>query len=195
MRTTPAMKAAECLRILGLPATASRRDIKRAYRRLALEYHPDKRQGDEKARRHFVELSRAYQTLMRSTHRGTTNRETGICACCGQLAEVYRSPDGRVLCERCVLRPGGRRFLPLPPIVVVKCIVSAVLNLVAAGCLVAALLRHSSILAAAACMAGLLALASLAVTCLSIRYCAQPGERTMYRRLGIRQTSFVNNRR
>jgi len=184
------MKAAECLRILGLSATASRREIKRAYRRLALEYHPDMRQGDDEAKRRFVELSRAYQTLMRAGRAGAGNRETGICACCGQLAEVFHNPDGRALCERCILKPGGRRFLPLPPIVVVKCVVGVVLNLVAAGCLTAALLRHSPILAAAACVAGFLALASLALTCLSIRYCVQPTERTMYRRLVLRQTGM-----
>ncbi len=188
------MKAAECLRILGLSATASRREIKRAYRRLALEYHPDMRQGDDEAKRRFVELSRAYQTLMRAGRAGAGNREVGICARCGQLVEVFHNPDGRALCERCILKPGGRWFLPLPAIVVVKCVVSIVLNLAAAGCLIAALVRHSSILAAAACASGFLALASLAVTCLSVRYCVQPTERGLYRRLALRQTGMPSRR-
>lgn len=45
---------------LGLPKGASAEDIKRAYRRLAHQYHPDKGQGDEQR---FKEVSEAYQVL------------------------------------------------------------------------------------------------------------------------------------
>jgi len=50
--------------VLGVPRAASKDDIKRAYRRLAKEYHPDMAKGDKKAaEERFKELSEAYEAL------------------------------------------------------------------------------------------------------------------------------------
>ena len=51
--------------ILGVPSTASDEVIKKAYRRLARQYHPDRVQGDgkEAAEAKFKEISAAYDTL------------------------------------------------------------------------------------------------------------------------------------
>ena len=46
--------------ILGIPKTATEEEIKRAYRRLAHQYHPDKNGGDDKK---FKEINGAYQIL------------------------------------------------------------------------------------------------------------------------------------
>jgi len=46
--------------ILGVSKNASDAEIKRAYRRLAQEYHPDKHKGDDKK---FREINEAYQVL------------------------------------------------------------------------------------------------------------------------------------
>ena len=46
--------------ILGVPKTATEDEIKRAYRRLAHQYHPDKNGGDDKK---FKEINEAYQVL------------------------------------------------------------------------------------------------------------------------------------
>lgn len=46
--------------VLGVPRNATKDDIKKAYRKLAHRYHPDKSSGDEKK---FKEASEAYQTL------------------------------------------------------------------------------------------------------------------------------------
>lgn len=49
--------------ILGVDRKASQDEIKKAYRRMAREYHPDVNPGDEAAETRFKEISQAYQTL------------------------------------------------------------------------------------------------------------------------------------
>ena len=49
--------------VLGVERTASREDIKRAYRRLAMQYHPDRNPDDPDAGEKFREASRAYEVL------------------------------------------------------------------------------------------------------------------------------------
>ncbi len=49
--------------ILGVPRHATQEEIKKAYRRLALKYHPDRNPGDEKAAERFKEISEAYEVL------------------------------------------------------------------------------------------------------------------------------------
>lgn len=49
--------------VLGLKKTATTDEIKKAYRKLAKEYHPDKNQGDKSAEEKFKEISEAYEHL------------------------------------------------------------------------------------------------------------------------------------
>jgi molecular chaperone DnaJ len=49
--------------ILGVERDASQSDIKKAYRQLALKYHPDKKPGDKTSETKFKEVSEAYNTL------------------------------------------------------------------------------------------------------------------------------------
>ncbi|MET1002665.1 MAG: molecular chaperone DnaJ [Acidimicrobiia bacterium] len=49
--------------VLGVPRSATEDDIKKAYRRLAREHHPDANQNDESAEERFKEVQRAYETL------------------------------------------------------------------------------------------------------------------------------------
>lgn len=49
--------------ILGVARSASPEEIKKAYRKLAMQYHPDKNPGDKKAEEKFKEISEAYDTL------------------------------------------------------------------------------------------------------------------------------------
>ena len=49
--------------VLGVPRSASADDVKKAYRRLAMQYHPDRNQGDKAAEAKFKEISEAYEIL------------------------------------------------------------------------------------------------------------------------------------
>jgi molecular chaperone DnaJ len=57
--------------VLGVERTASGEDIKRAYRRLAMKWHPDRNTGESKvqAEVHFKECAEAYEVLSDDTKR------------------------------------------------------------------------------------------------------------------------------
>jgi len=49
--------------VLGVPKNASADEIKRAYKKLAIKYHPDKNPGDKEAENKFKEAAEAYDVL------------------------------------------------------------------------------------------------------------------------------------
>lgn len=49
--------------VLGVSKNASDGDLKKAYRKLAMKYHPDRNKGDEEAEMKFKEASEAYEVL------------------------------------------------------------------------------------------------------------------------------------
>jgi molecular chaperone DnaJ len=55
--------------LLGVTKTASSDEIKSAYRRLALKYHPDKNPGDKEVEEKFKEINEAYEVLYDSQKR------------------------------------------------------------------------------------------------------------------------------
>lgn len=67
--------------ILGIAAGASERDIKRAYRKMSLLYHPDKNIGDAVADQKFMLVAKAYEALTDETAKANY--------------EKFGNPDGR----------------------------------------------------------------------------------------------------
>ena len=61
--------------ILKLDPSATGDEIKKAYRQLAIKYHPDKNNGEEVAANHFREIQEAYQTLSDPHRRAAYNQK------------------------------------------------------------------------------------------------------------------------
>ena len=49
--------------VLGVDKSASAEEIKKAYRKMAIKYHPDKNPGDKEAEEKFKEAAEAYSIL------------------------------------------------------------------------------------------------------------------------------------
>ncbi len=60
--------------ILGVNKNASADEIKKSYRKLAMQYHPDRNPGDKKAEASFKEASEAYETLKDEQKRAAYDR-------------------------------------------------------------------------------------------------------------------------
>lgn len=85
------MEYKDYYKILGVDKSADEKEIKRAYRKLAVKYHPDKNPGNKQAEEKFKELNEAYEVLGDSKKRARYD----------QLGSSYRQ------WERMGGQPGG----------------------------------------------------------------------------------------
>jgi len=61
-------------KVLGVERNASEADIRKAYRKLAMQYHPDRNPNDKQAEERFKEINEAYQVLSDSQKRSHYDR-------------------------------------------------------------------------------------------------------------------------
>ena len=65
--------------VLGVIKSSSSEEIKKAYRKLALKYHPDRNKGDKAAESKFKEASEAYHVLSDKDRRKNYDQFYRIC--------------------------------------------------------------------------------------------------------------------
>lgn len=88
--------AREYYQILGVPRSASDDAIKKAYRKLAMQYHPDRNRGREKwANEKFKEINEAYGVLGDPQKR----RQYDQFGTVGNVGDIFGSPFTRTTFE------------------------------------------------------------------------------------------------
>ena len=85
--------------ILGVPRKSSDKDIRRAFRKLARQFHPDLNPGDSKAEERFKRINEAYEVLSDSDKRKKYDRYGDRWKHADQIEAQFRggasSPSGR----------------------------------------------------------------------------------------------------
>ncbi|KAJ4458963.1 putative DnaJ shv [Paratrimastix pyriformis] len=66
--------ASDYYKVLGVERTATTKEIKKAYKKLSLKYHPDKNPGDKEAEAKFMEIANAYEVLSDDSKRQIYNQ-------------------------------------------------------------------------------------------------------------------------
>ena len=97
--------------ILGVAQNAPEKEIKKAYRKMSLQYHPDKNQGDKNAEDMFMKVAKAYEALTDEVSK--------------ENYEKYGNPDGKQSLEVSIGLP--KIILDNPKIVLVLYLVMIVI--------------------------------------------------------------------
>jgi len=99
--------AKDYYQVLGVPRNASDEEIKKAYRKLAMQYHPDRNLGKEKwANEKFKEINEAYGVLGDPQKR----RQYDQFGTVGNVGDIFGSPFTRTTFED-VMKDIGRAGL------------------------------------------------------------------------------------
>lgn len=130
------MKTAECYRVLGLPPNAPFSEVRRAYRKLIWEFHPDRKQNATDISEQFSRITAAYHTLRSiAPRRATNSRRIDECPVCGHVETLYARFEGERQCSACLLAQRRKR-LPMPPMKTVRCLIPIALLAAAAVMLI-----------------------------------------------------------
>jgi DnaJ-class molecular chaperone len=96
--------AKDYYRVLGVPKNASDAEIKKAYRKLAMQYHPDRNPGKEKwANEKFKEINEAYGVLGDPQKRGQYDQFGTV----GNIGDIFGSPFTATTFEEMMKDFGG----------------------------------------------------------------------------------------
>ena len=76
--SAPLPRIRNCYRLLDIKPTSTKTEIKTAYRKQALLWHPDKNPTDDKAEARFKDLQEAYDVLSCKDRRREHDREIGL---------------------------------------------------------------------------------------------------------------------
>jgi DnaJ-class molecular chaperone len=87
--------ARDYYQVLGVPRNASEKDIRRAYRRLARQHHPDVNPGDKAAEARFKEINAAYEVLSDPQKRRKYDRYGDQWQYADQIEQAQRQSAGR----------------------------------------------------------------------------------------------------
>ncbi len=98
------MERRDYYEILGVDRSASDEEIKKSYRRLAMQYHPDRNPGREKwANEKFKEINEAYAVLGDPQKR----RQYDQFGTVGEIGDIFTSPFTRTTFEQMMRDFGG----------------------------------------------------------------------------------------
>ena len=83
-------------KVLNIPKAATVDEVKKAYRKLALKYHPDKNKGSKEAEEKFKEVAEAYEALSDPQKREIYDRygEEGLKGNVGASGGGFQMPEG-----------------------------------------------------------------------------------------------------
>jgi len=96
--------AKDYYRILGIPTNASDGEIKKAYRKLAMQYHPDRNPGKEEwANEKFKEINEAYGVLGDPQKRKQYDQFGTV----GNIGDIFGSPFTRTTFQEMMKDFGG----------------------------------------------------------------------------------------
>jgi len=96
--------AKDYYKILEVPRTASEQEIKKAYRKLAMQYHPDRNPGKQKwANDKFKEINEAYGVLGDPQKR----RQYDQFGTVGNIGDIFSSPSTRTTFDDTMREFGG----------------------------------------------------------------------------------------
>ena len=96
--------AKDYYKILGIPKNASDGEIKKAYRKLAMQYHPDRNPGKEKwANEKFKEINEAYGVLGDPQKRKQYDQFGTV----GNIGDIFGSPFTRTTFQEMMKDFGG----------------------------------------------------------------------------------------
>src|SRR6266542_2483114 len=70
----PVMAKRDYYEVLGVARGASEAELKSAYRKLAMKYHPDRNSGDKESEHRFKEINEAYDVLKDADKRAAYDR-------------------------------------------------------------------------------------------------------------------------